>query len=140
MWGKISRPFFLTLGYVSLGLGVIGLLLPVLPTTPFILLAAFAFSKSSEKLHGWLLSHKLYGPLITNWQRHGVIRPRAKWTSVSLIVILAGPSIYLLSAPVYAKVLLFAICACVVCFIVTRPGAIPEEGVPTEEGGTAKTK
>ena len=75
MWGKISRPFFLTLGYVSLGLGVIGLLLPVLPTTPFILLAAFAFSKSSEKLHGWLLNHRLYGPLITNWQRHGVIRP-----------------------------------------------------------------
>ena len=75
MWGKISRPLFLTLGYVSLGLGIIGLLLPVLPTTPFILLAAFAFSKSSEKLHGWLLNHRLYGPLITNWQRHGVIRP-----------------------------------------------------------------
>ena len=137
MWGKISRPFFLALGYVSLALGIIGLLLPVLPTTPFILLAAFAFSKSSEKLHGWLLNHRLYGPLITNWQRHGVIRPRAKWTSVSLIVILAGPSIYLLSAPVYAKVLLFAICACVVCFITTRPGVIPEESVPTEEGGTA---
>ena len=128
MWRKISRPFYLTLGFICLGLGFIGLLLPVLPTTPFILAAAFAFSKSSERLHTWLLGHKLYGPLIANWQRYGVIRPKAKWTSVSLIVVLAGPSIYLVSAPAYAKALLVAICACVVCFIVTRPGAIPEDG------------
>ena len=128
MWRKISRPLFLTLGCVCLALGFVGLLLPVLPTTPFILLAAFAFSKSSERLHAWLLNHRLYGPLITNWQRHGVIRPRAKWTSVSLIALLAGPSIYLMGAPAYAKILLAAVCACVVCFIVTRPGAIPGEG------------
>ena len=127
MWQKISRPFFLTLGYVSLALGVIGIVLPILPTTPFILLAAFAFSRSSEKLHRWILGHKLYGPLISNWQKHGVIRPRAKWTAVTLIILLGGPSIYFLGAPVYLKALLAAICGCVVFFIVTRPGVIPEE-------------
>ncbi len=128
MWEKISRPFFLTLGCICLALGFIGLLLPVLPTTPFILLAAFAFSKSSERLHAWLLGHKLYGPLIMNWQRHGIIRPKAKWTSVSLIVVLSGPSIYLVSVPAYVKILLAAICAGVICLILTRPSAIPGDG------------
>lgn len=124
---KISRPFFLTLGLLSLGLGVIGVFLPVLPTTPFILLAAFAFSRSSKRLHAWLMNHRYYGPLVSNWQRHGVIRPRVKWTAALLILALAGSSILLLDAPVWAKALLALVCGCVLCFILTRPGAIPEE-------------
>ncbi len=124
---KISRPFFLTLGLLSLGLGVIGVFLPVLPTTPFILLAAFAFSRSSKRLHAWLMNHRYYGPLISNWQRHGVIRPRVKWTAALLILALAGSSILLLDAPAWAKALLALVCGCVLCFILTRPGAIPEE-------------
>ncbi len=124
---KISRPFFLTLGLLSLGLGVIGVFLPVLPTTPFILLAAFAFSRSSKRLHAWLMNHRYYGPLVSNWQRHGVIRPRVKWTAALLILALAGSSILLLDAPAWAKALLALVCGCVLCFILTRPGAIPEE-------------
>lgn len=127
MWRKISRPFFLTLGLLSLGLGIIGVFLPVLPTTPFVLLAAFAFSRSSKRLHAWLMSHRYYGPLVSNWQRHGVIRPRVKWTAILLIFALAGSSILFLDAPAWAKALLALVCACVVCFILTRPGAIPEE-------------
>ena len=124
---RISRPFFLTLGLVSLGLGVIGVFLPLLPTTPFVLLAAFAFSRSSERLYAWLMSHRYYGPLVSNWQRHGVIRPRVKWTAVPLILALAGSSILFLDAPAWAKIPLALVCAGVICFILTRPGAIPDE-------------
>ncbi len=125
---KISRPFFLALGFIALALGCIGVFLPLLPTTPFVLVAAFAFSKSSRKLHQWLLRHKYYGSLISNWQKHGVIRPRVKWTSALLIVSLGGTSLFLVEAPTYAKLLLAAICACVIYFILTRPGETEGEG------------
>lgn len=67
------------LAWTSLLLGVIGLFLPVMPTTVFILLAAFAASRGSEKLHRALLSHRHFGPLIQDWQTHGAVPRRAKW-------------------------------------------------------------
>ncbi len=137
MWRKLSRPLFLTLGFVCLGLGFAGVFLPVLPTTPFILLAAFAFSKSSRRLHAWVLGHKIFGPLVVNWQRHGVIRTRVKWSATASIVILGGPSLYFLGVPTWAKALLTAICACVVCFILTRPGEI-REAEETEQADSSR--
>jgi uncharacterized membrane protein YbaN (DUF454 family) len=67
------------LAWSSLLLGVVGLLLPVMPTTVFILIAAFAASRGSEKLHRALLSHKHFGPLIQHWQDHGAVPRHAKW-------------------------------------------------------------
>jgi len=67
------------LAWTSLLLGVIGLFLPVMPTTVFILLAAFAASRGSEKLHRALLSHRHFGPLIQDWQTHGAVPRHAKW-------------------------------------------------------------
>lgn len=66
------------LGWIFVGLGVIGAFLPVLPTTPFLLLAAFLFSKSSPRFHAWLLSLPLAGESLEDWSRRRVIRPRAK--------------------------------------------------------------
>lgn len=77
------RIVFALLGGLALLLGLIGAFLPVLPTTPFILLSAFCFGKSSPRLYAWLVSHPLCGPLIQDWQNHrGVrahIRRRALW-------------------------------------------------------------
>ncbi len=121
---KASRPLFLALGFIALTLGFIGVFLPVLPTTPFVLVAAFAFARSSKKHHQWLLRHKYYGPLISNWQKHGVIRPRAKWTAVALILLLGGSSILILDASPYVKFSLVIFFGCVIRFILTRPGGI----------------
>ncbi len=63
-------------------LGLIGLVLPVLPTTPFMLLAAACFAKSSPRLHGWLIHHPVFGPPIRDWQTQGAIRPKAKRMAV----------------------------------------------------------
>lgn len=72
------RIVFTILGLLSLGLGMIGVILPLLPTVPFILLAAFFFAHSSKKMHNYLIYHNFFGPMIRNWQRNGSIHPRAK--------------------------------------------------------------
>lgn len=78
------------LAYASLGLGIAGLLLPVLPTTPFVLLAVWAASRGSGRLHGWLLAHPQFGPLIENWQQHGAVSRKAKWLATLSMALAAA--------------------------------------------------
>ncbi|MBY6154949.1 YbaN family protein [Vannielia litorea] len=65
-------------GSIALLLGLLGVLLPLLPTVPFVLLAAFCFARSSDRLHRWLVSHRSFGPMIENWQSEGAISRSAK--------------------------------------------------------------
>ena len=67
------------LAYVALGLGLLGVVLPGLPTVPFILLSAWAAAQGSERLHRWLLAHPRFGPAIVDWQRDGAVARRSKW-------------------------------------------------------------
>ena len=69
---------WITIGFTALALGAIGAILPLLPTTPFILLAAFAFGKSSERLRNMLTNHPIFGPMIVDWETHGAIAMRYK--------------------------------------------------------------
>lgn len=87
-----KRLLWLSLGVICLLLGFIGAFLPLLPTTVFLLIAAFAFAKSSPRLHDWLLNHPQFGTIIKDWHRHGAISKKAKYlsaVSMSLIVILS---------------------------------------------------
>lgn len=79
------RILFLFIGILSLVLGVIGIFLPVLPTTPFLLLSATLFLRSSQKLYDWLLSHPYLGEYIRNFKEHKAIPLRVKVVSVSLV-------------------------------------------------------
>lgn len=81
--GHLARIFWLVTGITALTLGTVGIFLPLLPTVPFYLLAAFSFSKSSDRLHNWLLNHRIFGPDIRNWNERRVIRRRAKLMAVS---------------------------------------------------------
>lgn len=73
---------FIFLGLVSLALGIIGLVMPVLPTTPFLLLASFLFYRSSKRLHDWLLRNKVLGEYIRNYQTYHAIKRNTKIMSI----------------------------------------------------------
>ena len=75
---NLVKPFLFILAWLCFSLGIIGAFLPVLPTTPFLLLAAFLFSKSSPRFHTWLLGLPVAGEGIRDWNQRKVIRPRAK--------------------------------------------------------------
>jgi uncharacterized membrane protein YbaN (DUF454 family) len=89
------RFFWITLGLAALALGTAGLILPLLPTTPFMLLAAACFAKSSPRLHDWLISHRLFGPAIRDWRDYRAISPKAKRMALTAMTAALGLSLML---------------------------------------------
>jgi len=107
-------------GLTSVAVGVVGVVLPLLPATPFLLVAAFAFARSSERLSIWLRDHRTFGPLINNWNRDGSIDRRSKRTA--LIIIAATPVItWLLEAPMWIVGIQLVMLSAAAIFILTRP-------------------
>ena len=108
------------LGLLCVALAMIGVVLPLLPTVPFLLLAAFFFARSSSRLHDWLLNHQTFGPLITDWQSSGVIRPSAKRAATVSIAAVFGLSA-LIPVPTYVLIIQSIVLSGVMLFIWTRP-------------------
>lgn len=101
------RVVYITLGSLSLLLGVLGIFLPLLPTTPFLLLTATLYCKASPKLYDWLLNHKYLGNYIRNFRENKAIPLKAKIISVSLIWITIGYCIWQIAPYFWLKALLF---------------------------------
>ncbi|MEM7173136.1 MAG: YbaN family protein [Pseudomonadota bacterium] len=117
---SLSKPFWFVLGLIALVCGLAGVVLPLVPTTPFILLAAFCFARSSKRLSHWLENHPYFGPLIDNWRRHGSIDRRTK--KVAMAVIVATPLISLaLAVPLWILGVQVLVLTAVSIFILTRP-------------------
>ncbi len=108
------------LGLVCVALAMVGVVLPLLPTVPFLLLAAFFFARSSSRLHNWLLTHQTFGPLIVDWQSSGVIRPGAKKAATLSVTAVFGLSV-LLSMPSHVLIIQAVVLSGVMLFIWTRP-------------------
>lgn len=81
------KPVWLVIGLVSVALGMIGIVLPLLPTVPFFLLATFSFARSNPALERWLLDHPRYGPPILLWRKNGAISRRAKWAATGAFTV-----------------------------------------------------
>lgn len=114
------KSVWILIGIISLILGIIGIVLPLLPTTPFILLSAAAFAKSSPKLHTWMLNHQRWGLIIRNWQDGGRIDKRSKTIALCFIAIMP-PLSYALGAPLWAIGAQTLVLITVAAFILTRP-------------------
>jgi len=120
------RLIWLLLGLVSIALGMAGVFLPLLPTTPFLLLAAFCFARSSPRLHDWLVSHRHFGPLIDNWRRHGSIDRRTKRVALVVIAATLALSVGLDVAP-WILVVQAVVLSAVAVFLLTRPDGPKDE-------------
>lgn len=102
------------LGLLSLVLGVVGIFLPLLPTTPLLLLSAWCFIRSSTKLYDWLLNHPYLGKYIRNFREHRAIPLRVKVLSVAMVWLTIGYCIFVVvSGHLWAQLLMFALAAAV---------------------------
>ena len=85
--GHSMRYLYLGLGWFFVALGVIGAFLPVMPTTIFLIIAAWCFARSSPELEAWLLAHPLFGATLRNWRERGAISKRAKLMACGMIAV-----------------------------------------------------
>lgn len=114
-----QRMFWMAVGLLSTGCGIAGVVLPLVPTTPFLLLAAYAFARSSPRLHAWLITHPRLGPPIADWHHHGAISRRAKiMAALVMIATFAGSW----AAGVKSTVLVIqaVVLSCAAAFVLTR--------------------
>ena len=122
----MKRIFLLYFGWLCVGLAFIGILLPGIPTTPFLILALWAFAKSSKKFDKWLLEHKRFGPILRNWESHKVVPKKAKILMVILqitAVIMIHYSLNNLLITLSLAVLLIF----VAWYVITLPSYLPNE-------------
>jgi uncharacterized membrane protein YbaN (DUF454 family) len=110
---------------LSLALGVIGAFLPVMPTTVFVLIAAFFFARSSEKLHSWITGHRVFGPLLADFQSGLGIPLQAKVVAVGAIALSFGFSMAVFVDAAPARLAMTATAVAVISYIVTRPTKRP---------------
>lgn len=126
---RVIRAFWVTCGTLSLVLGIIGIFLPLLPTTPFVLLAAACFARGSEKFHHWLITHKRFGPLVRDWQAHRSIPLRAKCLALAMMWTSMGTTAWLLRARPVSSLTLLAIGLAVTIWMLRLPTR-PRGGYP----------
>ena len=121
----MKRTILISLGLLCVGLGFIGVFVPGIPTTIFLIIALWAFTKSSEKLRYWLLNHKRFGPILNNWQEHKVVPRRAK----ILMVVLMSLAVILFYYSLQSLILtigLIIILVSVAIYVISLPSKVPE--------------
>ncbi|MGE5339469.1 MAG: YbaN family protein [Gemmatimonadota bacterium] len=100
------RGILIGAGFLCVALGVIGIFVPLLPTTPFMLLAAACFARGSRRFHDWLLANRTFGPLIHEWRRHRSIPQRTKFAAIALMAVTLTVSIVFFVRPAWLKIAL----------------------------------
>jgi len=121
----MKRIILISLGWLCVGLGFVGVFVPGIPTTIFLIIALWAFTKSSKKLRYWLLNHKRFGPILNNWQEHKVVPRRAK----ILMVVLMSLAVILFYYSLQSLILtigLIIILVSVAIYVLSLPSKVPE--------------
>lgn len=119
-WTDPMRYIYAGLGICCVALAIVGVILPLLPTVPFLLLATFFFANSSERLHDWIISHNIFGPMILDWRENGAIRPTAKKAATGSIAAVFLLSL-MLGAPSHILIIQAVVLSGVLTFIWSRP-------------------
>jgi len=116
----MKRPFYILLGFLFIGIGILGAILPVLPSTCFFIIAAYYFGLSSEKLENWMLNHPRIGPSIISWRKYRAIPRLGKIMAVTAMT-LSGFLMIMSAAPLFVKIgAVLTLIACA-AYVLTRP-------------------
>ena len=89
---NIKKTFWLVLGFMSLGMAYIGVVVPGIPFSIFLVFAAYCFAKSSKKMHDWIYNHKYFGPFLTNWTQKSVFPTKGKY---AMIIVMSSSLLFL---------------------------------------------
>ena len=117
----LRRPLLVGTGWLCVGLGMIGIIMPLFPTTPFLLVAVWAFSRSSPELAEKIRSHRLAGPHIRNWEQHGVIPVAGKVFAFVMMSAMFGYMALATPAPAWALIAAGLVMSGVAAFVLSRP-------------------
>lgn len=115
------RIMYLCFGLIAVGLGLLGVFLPLLPTTPFLIVAAWCFARSSQKLHDWLYDHPRFGKLLIDWEMHRVI---PTWAKLCAVTAMSASFLYLVffrDLPIWLLVITGVILLAVATYVVSKP-------------------
>lgn len=118
----LARPLYLAAGWLALALGAVGVALPLLPTVPFVILAAFCFARSSPKLEAWLIANPTFGPHIVAWRENGAISRKGKWAATIAFAFSIALALYFIAWPYWLAPCLAA--AITGTWIWTRPDEV----------------
>lgn len=116
----MKRWCLMALGWLAFVAGIVGIVLPLLPTTPFMLLAAALFARSSPRFHHWLLTHPWFGPPIVDWQQYRAIRRHARRRAVLFILLTFSVSLAVVPL-LWVKGLLLVIMAVLLTWLMRLP-------------------
>jgi len=114
---KIKHILLIILGWLFIFLGVIGAVLPLLPTTPFLILALACFAESSPRFHRMLLNNKWFGPALAQWEQTKTLRRNIKHKVMLLIIATFGISIFVLSGRTGLQLMLVSFCLILLFFV-----------------------
>ena len=120
----MKRIILLGIGWLCVGLAFVGVLVPGIPTTIFLIIALWAFARSSKKFHRWLLNHKRFGPILQNWQTHKVVPRKAK----ILMVILQISAVIIIHYSINNALITFGLSAILIfvaSYVLLLPSKVP---------------
>ena len=121
----MKRLILLIVGWLCVGLGFVGIFVPGIPTTIFLIIALWAFARSSKKFHAWLLNHQRFGPILRNWESHKVVPIRAKIIMVILQILVVIMVQYTFNS-LFATVALLIVLILVAWYVISLPSKTPE--------------
>ena len=121
----MKRLVLISLGWICVSLAFVGVFVPGIPTTIFLIIALWAFTKTSKKLRHWLLHHKRFGPILTNWQEHRVVPRRAKILMVTFMILSVILFHYSLQN-LYLTTALIVILGFVARYVISLPSTVPD--------------
>ena len=121
----MTRLFWLALGFGSLFLAVLGVVLPILPATPFLLVSAFSFARSSPRLHDWLVEHPRLGPPIKNWRSNRSIPRNIKIAAVAVMIATFAFSL-VMGVSNTVLIIQAVVMSAAAAFVISRPIPMPD--------------